>query len=100
MVTRGDNFPSPGFETLYSKAEYTVTNSRLVYEPRRMVGNLGNGPVMLDALPLTSLQAKEVYMRCSPSFALRITYHAEDCDIKGCGDFDPFAKAALVVQKP
>ena len=39
-------------------------------------------------------------MRCSPSFALRITYQAEDCDSKGCGDFDPFAKAALVVQKP
>ena len=38
-------------------------------------------------------------MRCSPSFALRITYRAEDCDIKGYGDFDPFAKAALVVQK-
>ena len=31
-------------------------------------------------------------MRCSPSFALRITYRAEDCDIKGCGDFDPFKK--------
>ena len=39
-------------------------------------------------------------MRCSASFALRITYRAEDCDIKGYGDFDPFAKVALVVQKP
>ena len=65
-----------------------------------MVGNLGNGSIMLNVLPLTSLQANKVYMRCSPSFALRITYRAEDCDIKGCGDFDPFAKAALVVQKP
>ena len=66
-----------------------------------MVGNLGNGPIMLNVhvLPLTSLQAKKFYMRCSPSFALRITYRAEDCDIKGYGDFDPFAKAALVVQK-
>ena len=35
-----------------------------------MVGNLGNGPIMLNVLPLTSVQAKKVYMRKADGTAM------------------------------